>query len=347
MPNSLTPRYLGGLTFSTAHMNTLMRLGEHLGRERLYLAQQPTELEHLRQAAIVASTVSSNRLEGIEVAPSRVAALLQRNANPRDRNEQEVAGYRGVLDLIHESHEHMALSPSVMLQLHKLLYRYHPYEGGRFKPTDNTIIEQTPEGHQRVRFRPTPAVATPGAIDTLCRLHEQARVTHPDLITLPLLILDFLCVHPFADGNGRISRLLTLLELYKAGHRVGRYVSIEQVIESTKQGYYDALEASSQGWHEGAHDVLPWLTYFWGVLLAVYADFESRVDEVTASHGNKADSVELVALSMDAPFTLSELAERLPHVSRATINRRLGKLRDQGRLHLSGKGRGAKWTPVD
>lgn len=346
MSHSLHPRFLESITFQAKHLQMLSKLGEHRGRQSLYLAQQPQELEHLRQAAIVASTVSSNRIEGIEVAPERLDALMKGTPKPRNRGEGEVAGYRAVLELVHESHEHMDMRPNMILQLHKILYRYHPSDGGRYKSMDNTIIETSDDGVARVRFEPTSAVATPGAMETLCRRYQHARVEYEALIVMPLLIFDFLCIHPFGDGNGRISRLLTLLELYRAGHLVGRYVSVERVIEETKEGYYQALEASSKGWHDGEHDVLPWLEYFWSTLIGVYAEFEDRVESIISAGQTKAEAVEFVVLNMGMPFTLAELSDRLPHVSKPTISRTLGGLRDKGLVRLDGRGRGAKWMVV-
>lgn len=346
MPHSMHPRFLESITFQAKHLQMLSKLGEHRGRQSLYLAQQPQELEHLRQAAIVASTVSSNRIEGIEVSPKRLSALMKGTPKPKSRAEGEVAGYRKVLELIHESHEHMDMRPNMILQLHKLLYSYHPSDGGRYKSMDNTIIETNKDGETRVRFEPTSAIATPGAMETLCRRYQQARAEYEALIVMPLLIFDFLCIHPFGDGNGRISRLLTLLELYRAGHLVGRYVSVERVIEETKEGYYQALEASSKGWHDGEHDALPWLEYFWSMLIGVYAEFEDRVENIISAGQTKAEAVELVVLNMGTPFTLAELSDRLPHVSKPTISRTLGELRDKGLVRLDGRGRGAKWMVV-
>ncbi len=343
MPHSLHPRYVANLHFDTVHLAQLARLGEHLGHQALYVAQRPEQLEHLRHAAMVASTVSSNRLEGIEVAPERVQGLMRGTPDPRTRHESEVAGYREVLELVHESFEHMDMRPNLILQLHKMLYRYHPAQGGRYKAQDNTIIETLPTGETRVRFEPTSALATPGAMETLCRRYQEAQRTQHALVVIPLMILDFLCIHPFADGNGRLSRLLTLLELHRASYTVGRYISVERVIEQSKQGYYEALEASSKGWHDGEHDALPWLGYFWGMLEAVYGEFEGRVQEILAAGKGKASMVRLVVSHMTEAFRVGDIATRLPHISKATIHRTLKLMQEEDLVELEGEGRTATW----
>lgn len=346
---SLTRPYLDGLRFEHRHAQALVDLGRQLGTQTLYTVQQPEVLDTLRQTAIIASTVSSNRLEGIEVDEGRLAELMQPRARPRTRSEQEVAGYKQALELIHDSHEHMPITPNTILQLHRLLYRYHPAEGGRFKSQDNTIVETDPRGSVRVRFEPTSAMATPWAIEQMCTNFRLARqdASREDLVVAPLFVLDFLCIHPFADGNGRVSRLLTLLLLYQLGDDVGRYISLERVIEQSKEGYYAALEASSAGWHEDAHDPMPWLEYFWGMLTAANAEFEERVDAILDASVSKAEQVELVALSFTHPFKLADLKARLPNVSDSTITKALGGLRDRGRARLEGRGRGATWHVVD
>lgn len=343
--SSLHPNYLERLRFHPHHARALVSLGKRLGTQGLYVAQKPAVLDTLRQTAIIASTISSNRLEGIEVEEDRIGELMQPMARPRTRSEQEVAGYRQALELIHDSYEHMPIRATTLLQLHKLLYRYHPATGGRFKANNNTIVEVSPDGARRIRFQPTSALATPAAIEAMCARFVDARQDerYEALVLAPLLVLDFLCIHPFGDGNGRISRLLTLLLLYQAGHEVGRYISLERITEDTKLGYYEALERSSHGWHEGEHDVLPWLEYFWGVLEAAYAEFEERVEALLDASLTKAERVELIALSYTMPFKLADLRERLVDVSDATITKALRDMKARGLLTLKGKGRGASW----
>jgi Fic family protein len=215
---SLTPGYLGSLAFDAAQLATVQRLGEARGRQDLFVAQIPERLEVLRRAAVVESSESSNRIEGVVAAPGRVEAIVLKAATPRDRSEQEIAGYRDVLQLIHESHEHMAFTTNVVLQLHSMLFRYLPSEGGVWKATDDEIVERDAEGRvSRVRFTPVPAVATPGAMRDLTAAYGAAvgEERFEPLVLVPLAILDFLCIHPFRDGNGRVARLLTLLLLYQ------------------------------------------------------------------------------------------------------------------------------------
>ena len=344
--NSLVPGYLKALTFTTEQVASIQRLGEARGRQDLFIAQSPEQLDVLREAAIIESSESSSRIEGVTAAPGRVAALVLKNSEPRDRSEQEIAGYRYALDLIHESHEHMPFSVNVILQLHSMLFRYLPTEGGRWKSTDNEIVEKGPDGEVvRVRFVPPPAVATPQAMDDLAARHQRA-VTEEEvnpLIVAPLAILDFLCIHPFRDGNGRVARLLTLLLLYHANYRVGRYISLERVIEESKETYYEALERSSVGWHEGQHDVGPWLNYFWGILMRAYDEFEHRVGTLASGRGSKTEQIKDAVQRRLGPFSVTEIEADCPGVSRDMVRHVLRQMRDQGRIEVRGRGRGARW----
>jgi len=344
--HSFTPDYLRALTFSADQLATIERLGEARGRQALFVAQSPEQLEVLRQAAIIESSESSNRIEGVVAAPGRVKALVLKSSEPRDRSEQEIAGYRDALNLIHESHDHMPLSVNVVLQLHSMVFRYLPADGGRWKPTDNEIVERGPDGSVvRVRFTPTPAVQTPQAMDDLVAGYRRA-VDLDDvnpLIVVPLAILDFLCIHPFRDGNGRLARLLTLLLLYHFDYRVGRYISLERIIEESKETYYEALQASSQGWHEGDHDVAPWLNYLWGALVRAYDEFEERVGTLLSGRGSKTEQVKQAVARRFAPFSVSDIEADCPGVSRDMVRHVLRQMRDEGLIEVRGRGRGARW----
>nr|MBC8328148.1 Fic family protein [Planctomycetota bacterium] len=264
--HSLSHDFLDACSFHSEQLAVLTALGHARGRQDLFSKQTPETLEALRQVAAVESSESSNRIEGIEAPRKRIEALVLRRTEPRDRSEQEIAGYRDALALIHESHPHMPLSAGVLLQLHQTLYRYHPAEGGRWKAADNEIVERNPDGSiARVRFRTVSVVETPGAIESLVARANEAfsQQQREALLLIPLVALDLLCIHPFRDGNGRVARLVTLLLLYRAGFEVGRYISLERIIEQSKQSYYETLEESSRGWHEGSHDPHPWLEYFW------------------------------------------------------------------------------------
>ncbi|WP_068469570.1 Fic family protein [Candidatus Protochlamydia phocaeensis] len=343
--HSLTQFYLNQLRFSEEHLSTLRTIGEYRGKQVLYFKQAPEILKNLQQVAVIESSESSNRLEGITAPHSRIADLVIKNSSPIDRSEQEIAGYRDALNLIHQSGVHMRFSLNVILQLHSWLYRYLPHQGGQWKLTDNQILEIHPDGRKRIRFTPTTAFETPQAMEELVRRYDasiQAWGKEP-LIILPLTILDFLCIHPFSDGNGRTARLLTLLLLYHFDYQVGRYISLERIFEESKDSYYQTLERSSKGWHEGEHDVMPWMTYFWGVLLRAYGEFEARVGTLKTGQGSKNAYIRQTVESMIGPFAISDIERACPAVSRDTIRLVLRQLRDESVIIPQGKGRGAKW----
>ena len=346
---SLTPEFLDRLRFDASHVATLRAVGEYRGKQELFFRQAPEVLKGLREIAVIESSESSNRLEGVTVPANRLKALVIKHTKPRDRSEQEVAGYRDALGLIHESGRNMPFTPNVVLQLHTTLCGYMPAPGGQWKQTDNDIIERNPDGTVRVRFKPTPAHLTPIAMDELTARYAGAlRDARQDpLVLVPLTILDFLCIHPFSDGNGRIARLLTLMLLYHFNYEVGRYISIERVYEDTKESYYETLEASSQGWHEGRHDAFSWLEYFWGVLLRAYREFDERVGQVRTGRGAKTEQVREAVLSRREPFSISEIEAACAGVSRDTVRLVLRQLKADGLIASTGKGRSARWRRVE
>jgi len=341
--HSLDLAYLERLSFSPAELSSIQRLGEARGRQDLFVRQYPEQLETLRTHAIVESAESSSRIEGVVAAPGRVAEIVVRNAAPRDRSEQEIAGYRDALHFIHESHADMRFTPNLALQLHQMLYRYDPGAGGRWKMTDNQIVERDGAGRViRIRFAPTTAVATPQAMSDLADAYRAAieeRRLDP-LVAVPLAILDFLCIHPFTDGNGRTARLLTLLLLYHFDYRVGRYISLERINEESRETYYEALTRSSEGWREGAHDAHHWLRYFWGVLIRAYGEFEERVETLK---GSKTDQVRAAVGRRRGAFAISDIEKDCPGVSRDMVRHVLRQMRAEGLLGVEGVGRGAKW----
>jgi Fic family protein len=305
-------------------------------------------LAALRDAAVIESTESSNRIEGVVAPHRRIEALVLKSAAPRDRSEQEIAGYRDALNLIHESARDMAFSVNVMLQLHTMLYRYHAGPGGRWKATQNEIVERDAAGKvSRIRFVPPSPVATPGMMEALAVEYRDAVANAREpLIVVPLAVLDFLCIHPFADGNGRMARLLTLLLLYHFDYAVGRYISLERIVEESKETYYEALAASSHGWHEGRQDVFPWLRYFWGVVLRAYREFQERVGTLREGRGAKSDLVEEAVKRRVGAFAISDIEAECPGVTRDWIRIVLRRMRDAGRIAPQGRGRGAKWVHV-
>lgn len=344
--HSLEEDFLQSLTFSTEKVATLRKIGEYQGKQELYFHQSPEILRGLQQVAMIESSESSNRLEGITAPHHRIAKLITHNSAPKDRSEQEIAGYRDALNLIHQSANHMPFSLDVILQLHSWLYRYLPMQGGKCKTVDNEITEVHPDGHKRVRFTPSTAFATPMAMEKLIKNYKACvdqRGVEP-LIVIPATILDFLCIHPFRDGNGRTARLLTLMLLYHYDYQLGRYISLERIFEESKESYYETLELSSKGWHEGKHDLMPWLTYFWGVLLRAYRDFEIRVGTITHGKGNKAQHIRRTVENRVGPFSISDIEQACPSVSRDTIRLVLRQLRDEGVITSKGKGRGTKWV---
>jgi Fic family protein len=334
---------------SHALLKTMRSLGEFKGRQTLYADQAPEVLDTLRRVAIVQSTESSNRIEGITVAPGRVEALVAKKAKPRDRSEQEVAGYRDVLATIHANHTNLQLSASLILDWHRALYRFTDEKGGKWKEKDNAIVEIKPNGHQAVRFRPVSALATQEFMNRLpVSLRKAMDNTETDhLLLIATFILDFECVHPFKDGNGRIGRLLTLLLLYQAGYEVGRYISLERIVEESKETYYDALYKSSQGWHESKHDLRPWWNYFLGMLLAAYKEFEDRVGTITSARGAKRKMVQSAIERLPERFTIGDLKRACPGVSYPTLQRALADLRKEKRVRCLGRGPDAEWERIN
>ena len=347
--HSLDAAYLDRLRFDATQLATLRAIGEYRGKQALYYQQVPELLKALRQTATIESAESSNRLEGITIAAPRLKPLILKNQAPRDRSEQELAGYRDALALIHASGPDMPFTANVILQLHGLICRYMPNPGGRWKQTDNDIIERLPDGTSRVRFKPTPAHLAPMQTESLVDRYRTAadRAVHDPLVLVPLAILDFLCIHPFPDGNGRTGRLLTLMLLYHHGYEVGRYISLERVIEESKESYYAALQRSSTNWHEGKHDIKPWLDYFWGVLLAAYREFEQRIANAPKGSGSKTGQVRATVQAQTQAFSISEIEAACPGVSRDMVRVVLRQMKDEGLIASTGKGRGAKWMKAE
>ncbi|MFC2079518.1 Fic family protein [Candidatus Bipolaricaulota bacterium] len=346
--NSMTPQYLDQLTYREGHLKTIGALRQHKGEQERFRYQTPETLETLRTAALIESTESSNRLEGITADRARIVALALHSTNPANRPEQEIAGYRDALALVHESYEHMEFTPNVILQCHGLMMRYTDEIGGRWKTRDNSIVERAADGKiTRVRFEPVSALKTPDAMQELTELFALSLSDGREpLVTIPLTILDFLCIHPFKDGNGRCSRLLTLQLLYKAGYSVGKYISLERIFERTSESYYEVLEKSSQGWHEGKHDPFPWMTYFWGVLIAASKEFRERAGTIRKLRGAKTEQIKAWVERQLVPFAISDVDRDCPGISREMIRLVLNDLREQGTLRLEGRGRGAKWHRI-
>lgn len=338
-------QYLSNLPLPMDTVRLIGRINEYKGKQDLYKQQAPQILNTLRDVAVIQSTKASNAIEGIIVTESRLHTIMSKTADPADRSEAEIAGYRDVLDLIHASAPDIPINPNILLQLHKELYKFVPVEGGKWKNVDNEISETFPDGTRRTRFIPVSAFETPAAVQALCdSLKERRQQEDVDpLILTSYFVLDFLSIHPFNDGNGRMARLLTLLMLYQSGFEVGRYISLEKIIEERKEDYYESLRLSSIHSHDNRQNPFHWINYLLSVILAAYKELESRVGLVTTGSQNKTVRIRRFVEGRISPFTKTDVRNACPDISEATINRVLRELRDEGVIASSGLGRSAKW----
>jgi len=319
----------------------LTQIHEFKGEQNLFIEANSDTLTQLVEIAKIQSTEASNKIEGIYTSDERLKKIVLDKTTPRTRNEQEIAGYRDVLATIHESYEYIPLRPSMILQLHRDLYKFSGMSiGGSYKNSDNVIAETDASGNRFVRFQPVPAWETAEAIDMACQAYDRAVQAGADpLLIIPMFILDFLCIHPFNDGNGRMSRLLTLLLLYRSGYIVGKYVSIEKVIEQSKETYYETLQQSSGGWHEGENDYTPFVRYMLGALVAAYRDFSSRVQMLTTKGLSKPDRIRELIRGSLGKITKAEIMAKCPDISQVTVQRTLIELQKQGEIIKLGGGR--------
>lgn len=328
------------------------KIHEYKGRQDLYIRQKPVELERLVEVARIQSTEASNKIEGIVTTSARIKQLMSKKTSPRNRDEKEIMGYRDVLNTIHESHEFIHLRPSYILQLHRdLLKRTGLSYGGTFKNVQNYIKETLPDGTEIIRFTPVAPYETPAAVEAICDsyAHTQALEAIDPLILIPVFICDFLCIHPFNDGNGRMSRLLTLLLLYQNGFEVGKYISVEKEIEKTKDIYYDVLEGADFGWHEEKNDYTPFIRYMLQVILSCYVDFEERVGMIQSS-GAKSTAYDVVKAYADSKigkFTSADIIANCPSVGRSSALAALKKLTDEGYLTKLKTGRNIAYVRSD
>ncbi len=321
-------------------------LAEAKGKQELYTRQSPQVLKALREMALVQSVESSNRIEGVTVAADRLRPLVLGHARPKDRSEQDIMGYRRALNLIHTEAEALAITPGLLRRLHRLCQEGSG-DAGQFKKVDNEVIELRPGAAPIVRFKCVSAKATPDAVDELCLVYRHAidQDSVPPLVAIGALVLDFLCIHPFRDGNGRVSRLLTLLALYQHGYEVGRYISLERLIEEAKEDYYRVLQESSQHWHDGKHDLLPWLNHFLAIARRAYGEFERRAGQVKAPRGAKTALVEAAIDAQTGPFRISDIRQACPGVSLDMIRQVLKNLRGS-KVECIGRGQNAQWRKM-
>ena len=322
-------------------VNLLTKIHEHKGKQELFLEQKPAVLDKLVEIAKVQSVEDSNKIEGIVTTTTRIKELMAQKTTPRNRDEEEILGYRDVLNTIHESYEYIPINSNYILQLHRELYKYSEKGiGGRYKNTQNSIVEQDQNGNVIEIFKPLPPYETPKAIEDICRELNRALDKNEvdSLLLIPIFIHDFLCIHPFNDGNGRMSRLLTTLLLYRQGYVIGKYISLESKIEQNKEGYYSSLRKSGLNWYEAQEDVTPFIKYILRTILAAYIDFEERVDYVD----EKLPSIELVRKAVNkklGKFTKSDIMELVPSIGKATVENMLKKLVEEGYINRYGKGR--------
>lgn len=322
----------------------LADLGEARGKQELFIRQRPQSLKVLREHAIIESAISSNRIEGVEVDEKRIKAILFGKAHLRDRDEEEVRGYRNALKLIHEQGGRLAVSEDTAKRLHRLCHA-EMGDAGKYKTKDSDIIEKYPDGRVRVRFRTVPAAKTAKYMRDLIESWDsclEERSCQP-LVALAAFNLDFLCVHPFRDGNGRVSRLLMLLQCYHLGFEVGRYISIERLIEQNKERYYETLEQSSHGWHNGKHNPWPYINYLLFILKTAYKEFETRFGQTTEPKGAKTVFIEEAIRKFDHEFSLADMERACPGISHDMVRKVLRDFQRDRKVECLGRGPGAKW----
>lgn len=317
------------------------KIHECKGRQDLFIEANKDELNALVDIARIQSTGASNRIEGIFTSDKRLEELITNKSEPRNRSEEEIAGYREVLTTIHENYDVMVLRPNIIIQLHRDLYSFSSSSiGGTYKNSDNIIAEIGLDGNQLTRFIPVPAFQTSDAMNELCESFLAAlKLQRLDpLILIPMFILDFLCIHPFNDGNGRLSRLLTLLLLYQSGYIVGKYISLEMLIEKTKETYYEVLQDSSNDWHQDENRYEPFVKYTLGILVKAYDEFENRIEHLKTRKMSKPDRIKSVIDRKIGKITKKEIMEICPDISLVTVERTLTDLVNNGYIQKTGAG---------
>lgn len=336
-------------TWDNDILSYIAQIHEYKGKQSLFLSQKPVELDRLIEIAKNQSTESSNRIEGIVTTSPRLKQLMADKTTPRNRDEEEILGYRNVLNLIHESHDDIPVKPNYILQLHRDLLKYTTLSyGGVFKTTANEIDAVMPDGSKQVLFKPVEPYETAESINELCETFDIAikkQIVDP-LILIPCFILDFLCIHPFNDGNGRMSRLLTILLLYQSGYEIGRYISIEKAIADTKEAYYDSLMRSDIDWHTKENDPTHFIKYMLGIILFCYRDFETRIETVNKG-GAKSTSYDIVKAYTQrtiGKFTKQDALENCPSLGSSSVESALKKLVEDGTLKRLGSGRNTQYV---
>jgi Fic family protein len=323
----------------------LSELAEMKGHQELYTKQSPQRLKRMREFSMIESAVSSNRIEGVSIDEKRIGSVLLGNTSLRDRNEEEIRGYRNALDLIHNQSDKLLLTAETIRRFHALS-RPGAWDSGKFKEKTSDIIETFPDGSSRIRFKTVEPENVENYLQgTIEKYKEIVRDNQiSPLIALAAFNLDFLCIHPFRDGNGRVSRLLLLFMLYQLGHEAGRYISIEKAIESSKGQYYETLELSSRDWHTGKHDAWPYINYLLFTLRTVYKEFESRFEGYKVPRGEKTAVIIRALNEFSGEFSLKELEQRCPGISRDMIQTVMKQ--NKRFLKCTGRGAGSRWQRI-
>lgn len=314
---------------------------EFKGRQDLYFSKKHAELDKLVEISKIQSTEASNAIEGIVTTNQRLKQIMLDKTTPKNRDEKEIKGYRYALNLIHENYDYIPIRPNYILQLHKEMFQFSDVSyGGSFKNTPNEIIMKFPDGREEVIFKPLEPYETPEAIEAICFEYDNAinKIGIDPLIAIPIFIHDFLCIHPFNDGNGRMSRLLTTLLLYKSEYMIGKYISLEKKIQITKDDYYEVLKESGKDWIDNKNDETPFVKYLLSIILSAYRDFEERVDLIGEKKPARA-IVEKAVKSKIGKFTKTEISELCPELSRASVEKSLKAMCDEGIIKMEGKGR--------
>jgi Fic family protein len=338
---------LSDYRFTASQLRRFRQLGEFRGRQPNTIRQQPEVLDTLRQVATLESVEFGNSLEQISVNRDIIRKLVQYEIKPASPAERQIAGYRDVLDRVVDPAEHTNTSAGLIRQLHATLYSHFPHEGGRWKATNKDIVERDRQGNRvGVLYRTVPASETPRAMELTVALYQDGleRAIEP-LLVVSCAVLDFLCIHPFSDGNGRIARLIATLMLSLNGYDVCRYISLERVFAQDEQAYMGALQLSVKGWHEGIHNPMPWINFFLGSVIKAYEELEQRVDALR-NQGSRAPKSQLIAMAIDdveGPFSVADICIQLPTVSRELVKKVVQQKRKNGELRSVGKGRGAHW----
>ena len=325
-------------------VSMLTQIHEYKGKQNLFIESSAEALTGLVEIAKIQSTEASNKIEGIYTSDERIKKLALAKTNPKNRAEEEIAGYRDVLNAIHSNHDGIPLKPNIILQLHRDLYRFNTVTyGGQYKNVDNVIAKEDESG---VRFQPIKAREVPASMENLCSAFNEAialEAINP-LLAVPMFILDFLCIHPFSSGNGRMSRLLTLLLLYRSGYIVGKYISIEKMIETTKESYYDALQKSSLGWHENNNDYAPFVKYMLSVILASHREFATHVQIMIENKLSKPERIAKIIEDTIGKVTKQDILDKCPDISETTVQRTLADLSKKRKIIKMSGGRYTSYT---